>query len=247
MPDRLSELLHEFDTLSTGLPEADDVRRRGLRLRHRRQVAAGGGALALVALVAVGVASLGGGAARLEPAPAVPATSVPEPAPTPAVDRPAEPTAPPSVTDPAATPTPATAPPAEVETYESEVGYLRGFGERDGARTVLIDRVQLVQGPGVAAEARRRGVADPGPEGTVLGNDNNRVREHLLSPDVSVAVAGSADRRPRGSGTLTEVGDPAALADLERAFAALEEGEQLLLDVVFDGDRVVSLVELELQ
>ncbi|HWH27736.1 MAG TPA: DUF6636 domain-containing protein [Mycobacteriales bacterium] len=77
MRDRLSHLLHEVDRVPTALPAPADVRRRGVRLRRRRQAAAGGGALAVLAVVAVGMAALSGGQERLDAPPAAPRDSTP--------------------------------------------------------------------------------------------------------------------------------------------------------------------------
>lgn len=232
MPDRLSELLHEVDDVPTALPAPALVRRRGLRLRRRRQAAAGMGALALVAVVAVGAAALAGGTLQLDPAPVVPATNLPDPGPE-AEPSPREELLPDDATAPTATPPqPDEVAPGEVETYESEFGYLRGFGEREGRRTILIDRVQLLQEPS-------------GPSRLV--NENPRTREYVLRPDASVYLADEADREQRTSGMLSEVGEPSSLAELERAHAALAEGEQILLDLALpDGSQVGSVMEVAL-
>lgn len=250
MPDRLSELLHEVDDLPTALPAPAVVRRRGLRLRRRRQAAAGTGALALVAVVAVGAAALAGDTVRLDPPPAVPATSDPEPAPSPTEELLPDPVTVP--TAPPARPSPSAVALEDLEPtdLESDLGYLRGFGNRDGRRTVLIDRVDVRQGPAAQAEARRRGLPDPGPNGTVFINDNPRVREYVLLAEAydSIAFKDGPHREPREVGELPgEVGESGTLAGLEQAYLELQDGEQILLNVYYmSPDRAVSLLEMAL-
>lgn len=232
MPDRLSELLHQVDDLPTSLAAPATVRRRGLRLRRRRQLAAGTGALLLVGTLVVGVATLPGGQARLDAPPAAPAASPPQPGPdpSPAVQSsPGPTTASPVPSSPQAS-TPAS---AEDESFATQFGYLRGFGERDGARTVLVDGVDLL--PDASGAAR-------------LLDESSRIREHVLAADAGVRVAGAAGRQPRTSGLLTEVGEPSSLAELERAYAGLREGEQLLLELtVGEGSTVDAVWEVALR
>ncbi|HWG92945.1 MAG TPA: SigE family RNA polymerase sigma factor [Mycobacteriales bacterium] len=228
VPDRLTSLSADLEGLRVELAPADAVRRRGTLLRRRRQAAAGGGALAVVAAVVAGGVLLTGGSERLTAPPAAPApsaapqaTAEPTPSwtPEPLVPAPAGPDVPPTAA-------------AEAETSESDLGYVRGFGERDGRRTVLLDRVDLQQSP-------------DGP--TTLSHVNPRVREHVLADDVQV-VLGDGDRAVRTQGELTETGSPAALDDLVAAFEGLGEGEELLVELALgDGTTVDAVTEMRLR
>ncbi len=77
MTERLSQLLHdEADGLAVPPPAAPDVLDRGRGLRHRRQVLNGAAALAVVAVLSVGVnLALGGGDDRADDPVAPPRTA----------------------------------------------------------------------------------------------------------------------------------------------------------------------------
>lgn len=185
MPDRLSTLLHEVDDLPLSLSSPQRVRERGQSIRRRRRAAASVGALSLVAAAVLGASAVaGGGASTLEPpilGPAAPASEAPvAPSPQPVDEQPGE--------QPTGEQPPAPEPTEDTDgrvVDGLEMGFLRGFGD-DGGTTVQVDRAVMLTGDEALAEAEKRGFELQ--SDFLLLNDNPRIREYPVSPDVRVTL-----------------------------------------------------------
>lgn len=68
-----------------------------------------------------------------------------------------------------------------------EKGFLTGLRAEEGAATVVVDRAILLSGEQAVAEAERRGLEAP-PNDVLLVDDDPRLREYPVSPDVRVTV-----------------------------------------------------------
>jgi hypothetical protein len=105
-----------------------------------------------------------------------------------------------------------------------DVGYLVAYRRADDGVHVTFDRVVLRTGQAARDYARRYHKPPPGPNGVLLVNDNDRKRDLVLSPDVTVL----GTRALAGTSTPSEV----ALKTLRDAIRS--QGHSLLMDLRYD-------------
>jgi hypothetical protein len=148
-----------------------------------------------------------------------------------------------STTSPTAPPTTPSARPSGRAASEIEkgttkdVGYLVASRSGDDGVHVTFDRVVFRTGQGALDYARRYHKDPPGADGVLLVNDNQKKRDLVLSPDVTVM----GTRALAGSSTPSEV----ALKTLRDAIA--RQGHGLLLDLRYDElGYVVKITEHDL-
>jgi hypothetical protein len=115
----------------------------------------------------------------------------------------------------------------------SDIGYFMGARDENDGTHVTFDRVLLKLGKDARKYAKAYHKKPPGPDGTLLVNDNNLTRDLVLAPDVKVLGA----QQLAGSPELQRV----PLHTLLDRVAS--HGADLLLDLTYDDLGYVTKVQ----